>query len=186
MMNASGQIRPRWVTVVATLAIVFSASGVLSSGQSFYMPRILEFQRDLIQSMETQAKDQRSEESPTAVDPSAPPPIALDFMDSWLETPSWFRGWTIINGIAGLLISIGYIVSAILLLVLNSSGLRLFPVFVFLAIGWNVVRIAVGAFGGNLLLTSMIMAGVLSVVVHTTLLFVFRRADKSAFDGDAV
>jgi hypothetical protein len=178
--NASVK-KAKWIKPVAIIGLILSGLGIFSAAQSFVAPRILEFQQETMESFEKAQKEAASANPRDSSANNAAPFLPVGPLKSWIDVPPWFRQWSIINGYAGIVISFGHFVACILLLTLNPAALRYFPIFAALAISWNIIRIVVGSSSQSAMLIVLIPAGIFSVLIHGTLLFIFRRGDKSKF-----
>jgi len=54
--------RPTWATIVGILGIVFGCFGILGGGQSVFMPKMMEMQKEMLEAFEKTAAQQRAKE----------------------------------------------------------------------------------------------------------------------------
>ncbi len=158
-------LRPRWMTAVGVLGIVFGCFGVLSASQTLLMPIILEWQRKIFTMMQAQAAKQP--ESRAFFSGFA------DIFDKFLAPlPTWFTPWSACLGLLSLAIAGAYVFGAIWMLLVKPSAPRIFCAALVASIAAAFLRAIGLIFARGLIGVAMGMGGVFGVVIDLILLIV--------------
>jgi hypothetical protein len=161
--------KPTWITVVGVLGILFGICGLFVSGQVAAMPTILQWQKQLIETIPTDrtADAQNAEQF-------------RQMMKGFFgDQPSWFGPACLTLGALGLVVNGFYIFASVTLLQLKSNAARLFTTVLGVSIALGVTRALVMMNGFSFMAIPMLMSGLVGVVLDIILLVVIATADKS-------
>lgn len=182
--------RPTWVTVVAVLGITFGCLGILSGGHDVLMPKLMEMQKEMFDSMHSTSLDEKSDSTRQTIDSSSvaknndlkyPPNEMFEVMQKMWEVPSWFGQYSIINGIIKALISAFYLLVSIWLLQMKFFSIRLFYWAAGLSIALSIVNIVILLNSFFWFGMGMMFGDVFGALIDIVLVIVVATGDKDAF-----
>lgn len=167
--------KPTWVKVIGILAIVFGCLGILGSMNMIVMPKIMQFQASLFESIEKEARH----------DPQFPSEMMKVLKEFW-DMPPWMQTWAIVFGCVWIVVNVFYLLSGIMLLQMKPYSVRLIIFALGLKMLVGVVQ-GVTAVSDGSLIGFMFMAGsIFGFVIDLVLLIVVLISDKRAFGERAV
>jgi len=188
--------RPAWATVVGILGIIFACLGILGAGYDIIMPKMMEFQGEMMSVMEKdiarQAVREKSEsgvlegdepspdEAETAPVPG-PPPEMFRMMKRMWAVPEWFGMWSVLTGLLKALICGLILFASIGLLQTKPISIPLFYWGAGLAIVVGVVKGVVAVSWLGFMGMAMTFGGVFGAMIDLVLLVVVATGDKQAF-----
>ena len=186
--------RPTWATIVGVLGIVFGCLGILGGGQEMFMPKMMEFQKEML----TVIQESTSTASQITVEGNSGEGLTtegslkdipmdelpfdmLNIMEKMCDFPEWFGTWSIFTGISKIIISAFYLFSAICLLQTKPSSIKLF----YWAAGLSIaLALAKGVFGLNYLSfmgIAMTAGGLFGAMIEVVLIIVVATGNQMAF-----
>jgi hypothetical protein len=158
-------LRPRWMTAVGVLGIVFGCFGVLSASQTLLMPIIFEWQRKIFAMMEAQAAKQPQSQAFFSG--------FAEILDQFLAPlPAWFTPWSVFLGLLSLVVAGAYVFGAIWLLLVKPSAPRIFCSALVASIATTIMRAIGLILARGLMGLAMGMGGAFGVVIDLVLLIV--------------
>ncbi len=188
--------RPTWVTVVGVIGVILGCFGLLGAGQTILMPKIMEFQREMVsgfqKAFEEELKQDSSKRGATKPGEKAAPskkawPHDLQpkdifaMFDRMLDMPPWFSTWAIASGITAFFVYGFYLYAAIMLLLMKGPAIRHFTIALGVAIAFSLVKVGVAFASQSFMVFSMLAGGFFGVAVNAVLLIVTVTSDKQAF-----
>jgi hypothetical protein len=168
--------RPKWVSVVGILGVVFGCFGILGSGQMMIMPKMMEMQKNLWSSVQ-ETMEKQGAENPKAM----PPKAIFEAVEDMLDVPDWFGIYCAVTGVIGLFVSGFYIFAAVQLLQTKPGSIQLFYSALGLDIGFAVMKGVVAVAATSFIGMMMMMGSMFGVVLSIILLVVTATGDKQAF-----
>jgi hypothetical protein len=168
--------RPTWATVVGILGIIFGLFGLMNSAQLMVMPKMVDFQRDMITNMQKNLP-QRPKNAPN-------PKITEDFFNKFFgQRAEWFNTASLVLGIVGIAVNGLYLFAGISLLNMKKYAVSLFYTALVLSLVFGVTRafIVASAYSSSFMGTAMIVPGLMGAVIDVILLLVVLTSDKTDF-----
>ncbi len=162
--------RPTWATVIGIIGIILGLVGLLSSANTIVMPQILEFQKEMITEMQKNIEENE-----------APPEEAMNMFNKIWNMPGWFKTWSVVAGIIGLIISGFYIFASIGLLQVKKSAIKMFYWVVGICIGFTFLKGVIAVSALSFIGISLMVGGLIGIVIDVILLIVVATGDKQAF-----
>jgi hypothetical protein len=169
--------RPTWATVVGVLGIILSSLGVLGAGQFMMMPKMMQFQKEMMAGMQESMEKQESTKDREMM----PPKEMFKMFEKMWDTPEWYATWCIVAGLLSLLISGFYLFASITLLQVKPSAIRLFYTAVGLSIGLALLKGFAAASAMSFMGLAMLFGSMCGVVIDIVLVIVVATGDKEAF-----
>ncbi len=167
--------KPGWITVVGVIGLIIGFFGILGTGKSIVMPRVIEFQKEVLSNVE-----KAYDEGWRGVE-DFPPEEFIEIGAKLLDLPDWFYTWSIVFGLIGFFVYGYYLFTSIWLLLIKKSAVRLFYIAIALSICFSLLRTVVASFT-NSLIGFFLMAGSSFVLaVNIVLLIVVAASDKRVF-----
>jgi len=108
-------MRPRWMTTIGVLGIIFGCFGLLTAVNTLFMPMILEFQRKAFGAMQADASN----------GPGMGNAFPQMLEQMLAQPPAWFGPFTVVLGILSLAIAGVYVFGGIWLLLIKPSAPRI-------------------------------------------------------------
>ena len=161
--------RPTWVTVVAVMGIVFSCWSLVSSGSMMMMPKFMDMQKKMMQTMENDASSARMPES------------SRTMFKEMMDFPPWFATWSVVAGILRLLISGCGLYASVIMMQLKPHAVRYFYLAVGASVVFTVVNTAVAVTALSFIGYWYAFVGFGGVVIDMVMIIVTAVNDKSAF-----
>lgn len=128
-------MRPRWMTTIGILGIVFGCFGLMSAAQTIFMPTFMEFQRKAFTAMQADA----------ARHPGGMESFPQIFESMMATPPAWFVPWTVTLGVLTFAIAGVYVFGAIWLLLMKPSAPRILAGALIASMAAAVARMVVMA-----------------------------------------
>jgi len=173
---------PTWATLVGVLGICFGALGTLSGAYGVLTPAMLSMQRELIGTMHQSMPAGNGAQSGTAA-PAGGTLLSNPeaFVERLLTVPRWYVRWSVVNGVAQLLLGIAYLLSALFLLLMRRRAPGLFIAVAGASLVRNMIAIGVAVFTASLLAYWALGSALCGALVDLALLVTVALADKSAY-----
>jgi len=125
--------------------------------------------------------DQNTEMQKDTDKPHGIPKDPIKIIEKMIVVPEWFQTWSVFSGITKILIHGFYILAAILLLRIKSSGIRLLYGAAGSSIVLNIMKCVVAVSVSAFISISMILGAVFGTVIDIVLIMVVATGDKESF-----
>ena len=180
--------RPTWATVVGVLGIIFGCMGILAAGSEMMMPKMLEFQKQMLSDIEKIVEAEMEKEKakhPDRIgkhqgDVEFPIGIFKTISKMW-EFPEWYGTWSIIAGILKLLVSALYLLASIRLLQIKQSAIKLFYWAAGTSIALGLLKAGAALMAASFMGIAMMFGGFFGIVIDIVLIIVVASGNKAAF-----
>jgi hypothetical protein len=166
--------KPTWIKVIGILGIIFGCTGILGSLQMMIMPKMFEFQQEIMGAAMDQARH----------DPDFPRELEGVLTSMW-DLPEWFDVWAIIFGIIGLLVAGFYLLAAIQLLQAKTSADKLMIAALLISIFVAIVQALTIVTSGSFMAIMIMMGAAFSIIIDLVFLIVILTSDRSIFKKGA-
>jgi hypothetical protein len=167
-------MRPKWITTVGVLGIIFSCLGILGAANALVMPTVMEFQKEMFTKMQT---DYPGPQGTSTV----PPKEFMEMFDKMWNVPQWFKQWSLFSGFLAVCIWGVYLFASIWLLQLKKNAPRLFLGVLMVNLAFLTCDSIASGLAGSFLGISKIAGNSFWFVVSVVLLIVVTVADKKDF-----
>ncbi len=183
--------RPKWVTIVGILAIIFGCLGVLAGGQQLMMPKMLKMQKEMFTEFskniekhqaETSSSEDNIDDQTKNLEEPALPDISKSF-DKMFDVPPWFEKWSLISGVLKSLVSALYLFAGIWLLLMKLNSVKLFYCAAGISIALNIVEIIVAFSASSFMIMAAGAGDAFGLLIDVVLIIVVVTGDKSAFQA---
>ena len=162
--------RPTWVTIVGVLIIIFGVFGIFGSGQLIFMPTMMEFQKDLLNS----ALERAADKEPDAEE-------ILNAIQEMYNMDEATKVTLTVMGIVSLVLCAFYLFSGIALIQMKKYAVKLTYWALGLSLGFALVQAMIAVSVGSLFAMFMIIGGTISFTIDMVLLIVVILNDKAEF-----
>ncbi len=169
--------RPGWVVVVGVIGIIIGFFGILGTGKSIIMPRIIEIQKEVLASIEEGYAEYWWDAEDFI------PEKFIEIGVKLLDLPKWFYKWSIIFGITGFFVYGYYLFASIWLIMIKKSAVKLFYIAVGLSIFLSLTRILVASATKSIIGFFFMAGSSLILAINVLLLIIVAVCDKRVFAG---
>jgi len=171
--------RPTWATVISVLGIIFSLIGMLGAGQDMVMPMMMDFQEQMFSRIqEIQEKEFKHKKSESGAEEFN---RTKETMEKMLETPAWFKTFSVLFGLLKFLVCGFGLFAYICLLQVKPSSIKFVYWALGLAIGLTVFKGAISVASMSIIVMAMGIGSVFGLMVNIVLLIIVAVADKSEY-----
>ena len=167
--------RPTWVTVVGILMIIFGVFGILGSVQQMFMPKMLEWQKSIMEPAMERAKEK---------DPAAEK--MLDEFHKLMNLTDAQKQTLIAMGIVSLLICGFYLFAGINMIQFKENFVKIAYWAIGLSISFTLVQVMLAVASDMLFFMFMMIGAVFSLTIDLILLIVIILNDKRTISDDPV
>jgi hypothetical protein len=166
--------RPRWATVVGILGMIIAFFGLMGAGQMLTIPKMINFQHQIMQDMEVSMKGKPEEQAEFQK--------VKEVIEQLVgQVPAWFKTAVVIFGVLGVIVNGVYIFACIALLLVKRYAIRWFYVAVALSVALAVSRGVAAVLSTKLIGLSIAVMGLIGIVVDVILLVVVATGRKEIF-----
>jgi len=167
--------RPGWVIVIGVIGMIIGFFGILGTGKSIIMPRVIELQREILAELgEVSEEDWWDYEE-------LPPERIIEIGTRLLDLPDWFYKWSIIFGIIGFFVYMYYLFASIWLFLIKKSAVKLFYIAIGLSICLSLSRMIVAGFTQSIIGFFLMAGSSLVLAVNIVILIIVALNDKGVF-----
>lgn len=168
--------KPGWVIVIGIIGIIISLIGIIGTGKSMIVPRVLEFvQNEILPNLEDIYEGEGWEYE------ELPPEELVEMSRKFLSLPDWFYKLSVIFGIIGFLIYVYYLFSSVWLILVKKNAVQLFYIAIALSMFLSLSRIIAASFSRSLIGFIFMSGSVIGIAINIILLVIVAISDKSAF-----
>ena len=176
--------KPTWVTVTGILGIVFAVFGVLGAAQMLFLPKIGEMQKQSMGTYTGKFQQEIQKESDQRAASGRPPLDVKRIFQAvahlW-DVPDWFKPFTAVSALVGLMVSAFYLYASLKLLGCNYRGLSLFKWALGVSAVFHALKGVVAVASLTVLGIPLVIGSVFWLVVNLGLYLAVRMGDKKAF-----
>ncbi|KAA3632969.1 MAG: hypothetical protein DWP97_10010 [Calditrichaeota bacterium] len=167
--------RPTWVTVVGVLMIIFGVFGILGSGQLMFMPKMVEFQKSIMEPAleRAQQKDPQAER-------------ILEEFHKLLNMTDGQKQLLMFMGLISLFVCAFYLFAGINMIQFKDNFAKLAYWALGLSIGFTLLQVMFAVTSDMLFFMFMMIGAVFSLTIDLILLIVIILNDKKATAPDPV
>ncbi len=184
--------RPTWATVVGILGIIFGCFGILFGGQEIFMPKMMEFQKEMmtqfekdISKQQEQMQDKSNEQQDEGSQSQRMTPEMFESMKRMFDVPEWFGTWSLFSGVSKALISGLYLLASIWLLQTKASAIRIFYWAAGSSIALSIIKALVLFSAMSFMGMAFAAGGVFGIIIDIVLIIVVITGNKEAFQLQA-
>jgi len=175
--------RPGWVRPVGIIAVIVGVVGIVSSASMIFLPRILEFQRDMLATFSEMQSANSEQGAPREARSEGASDGFMDDIEKMLAVPAWYSTWSVVGGVLALAISSAYLLAAIFLLQLKASGIHLFYWSAAGKIVFNSINAFVSWLATGFVGMSQAPGALAGSMVHAVLLIAVAVGSKEGFSS---
>ena len=159
--------RPTWVMVIGILMIIFGVFGIFGSGQLMFMPKFMEFQKNLIAPALEEAKHK---------DPQAEK--ILEEFEKIMNMSDSTKQTIVIMGIFSLFITGFYLLAGIFMLQMKKNFVKIAYWAIGLSMTFTLFQTFLAMSSDSVFFMFMMIGGIFSITIDVVLLIVIILNDK--------
>lgn len=180
--------KPRWITIVGILGIVFGGMGIFGAIGEIAAPHLKKFQKTMLIESQKSIQDEQeklkkeNKDDPQLKNVEEINSKFLNIIEKINDTPEWYdKVWTVISGITKACVSILYLISSILLLTIKKPGIRLFYWAASSSIVYCTVKVFVIFAAFSTMGAILQLIGCFGLLIDIALIIVVAKGDKTIF-----